>query len=236
MKISLIHPSRGRAELAKHVYDNWMDKADNPESIEYILSIDTNDPQRVDYLFTFDCEVIVNGNKSAIEAINNAAKVATGELLIVVSDDFDCQKGWDTKLLSYLKGKEDFIVKTYDGLQPWLITLPIMDRKYYERFGYIYYPEYKHMFCDTEMTCVGDLLDKTILVPLLFQHKHYTQAGGIKKDAISVKNDATWGQGEKLYLSRIKNNFGIDNPMGVLRCDNAHVQWLRSKGIKFETV
>lgn len=239
MKISILHPSRGRAAIAKQVYDNWMVKADKPENIEYILSIDYSDPQAHDYYSRISANAIcVNENNSAIEAINNVAKETTGDLLIVVSDDFDCPEHWDTELLKYLKGKSDFVVKTYDGLQPWIITLPIMDRVYYERFGYIYHPEYKHMFCDTEMTAVGDLLGKTILVPMLFQHKHYSQPGGIKKDAVSVKNDNTWGQGERLYIDRIKRNFDLPESevKGVLRCDAGHTNWLASKGVKLEFV
>jgi len=256
MKISIIHPSRGRAKIAKSVYDNWMSKAANPDDIQYVLSLDFSDntTQYIDLFMSpiaamtvYELERVVyrdnlyisrDHNTSAIEAINNAAKVATGDLLIVVSDDFDCPKNWDVDLLKYLKDKSDFVVKTYDGLQPWIITLPIMDRVYYERFGYIYHPGYKHMFCDTEMTHVGDLLDKTVIVPMTFQHNHYTQKGGIPKDAVSAKNDSTWTQGEKLYLDRIKTNFGLkdEDITGVLRCDMSHIKWLQKKGVKFEMV
>lgn len=258
MKISIIHPSRGRAAIAKQVYDNWMGKADKPENIEYIVSMDWTDNSWANYvdlffgegqskyipqpgrqiLFDNNVSMFIDHNNTAIEAINNVAKEATGDLLIVVSDDFDCPEHWDTELLKYLKGKSDFVVKTYDGLQPWIITLPIMDRVYYERFGYVYNPGYKHMFCDTEMTAVGDLLGKTILVPMLFQHKHYSQPGGIKKDAVSVKNDNTWGQGERLYIDRIKRNFDLPESevKGVLRCDAGHTNWLASKGVKLEFV
>ena len=256
MKISLIHPSRGRAKIAKSVYDNWMAKADKPDEIQYVLSLDATDSEAGRYMGVFGLDdhwtgnpaintiykdnlwATVQHNKSAIEAINVAVQFATGDLFIIVSDDFDCPKNWDTELLKYLKGKSDFVVKTYDGLQPWIMTLPIMDRVYYNRFGYIYHPSYAHMFSDTEMTAVGDLLDKTIIVPMLFQHKHYSQKGGIKKDAISQKNDSTWAQGERLYLDRIKRNFDLpaEQIKGVIRCDNAHAQWLASKGIKFEYV
>jgi hypothetical protein len=255
MKLSIIHPSRQRPDIAKQVYDNWMGKAANPDGIEYILSVDVTDPQRADYSYLFlgavqifspsnmifaddNLTFCLGHNSSAIEAINNGAKQASGDLFIVVSDDFDCPKNWDVDLLKYLKGKSDFVVKTYDGLQPWIMTLPIMDRVYYERFGYIYYPGYNHMFCDTEMSHVADLLDKAIIVPMTFQHNHYTQPGGLKRDAITTKNDRTWAQGEKLYLERLYRNFDIpeDDIKGVLRCNKEHLSWLKSKGVNFEIV
>lgn len=237
MKISIIHPSRHRANIAVKVAEQWLSKAKNGNEIEYIFSIDEDDSQRELYE-KHGLPVLVSPNKSAIEAINNGAKQSSGDLLIIVSDDFDCPHNWDVTLLGYLQGKRDFVVKTWDGLQPWIMTLPIMDRVYYERFGYIYHPNYKHMFCDTEMSHVADLLGKAIIVPMTFQHNHYTQPGGLKRDAITTKNDRTWAQGERLYLERLYRNFDIpeDDIKGVLRCNKEHLSWLKSKGVNFEIV
>lgn len=241
MKISIIHPSRNRPELAMRTAMKWWVNSLGA-NIEYLLSVDEDDSMLPKYAAITEHNphmvLVVGKNNTAIEAINNAALVSTGDLLIVVSDDFDCPARWDVDLLEYLKGKKDFVVKTWDGLQPWIMTLPIMDRVYYERFGYIYYPGYKHMFCDTEMTHVGDLLDRTVIVPMTFPHKHYSQAGGIKKDNVSEKNDSTWTQGEKLYLERLSRNFDLPKSevKGVLRCDEGHLRWLASKGFLCERV
>lgn len=212
MKISIIHPSRSRPELAKKVYDEWMGNAANPENIGYTLSIDNEDPTCKEYKALFDpvkCLIVQFSNKSAIEAINRGAKFTRNDLLIVVSDDFSCPKNWDVDLLSQVQDKKDFCVKTQDGIQPWMMTLPIMDREYYNRFGYIYHPAYLHMYADLELACVADLLGKKIDVPILFPHKHYSQAGGIKKDVVSQKNDSTYEQGEKVFLERISRNFDL---------------------------
>jgi len=162
MKISIIHPSRARAAIANQVRTEWLNKADG--IVEYVFSLDNDDIQNTEY----DGDCIYNNNRSAIDAINKAATVTSGELLIVVSDDFDCPEHWDTLLLWGLQGKSDYCVKTQDGLQPTLMTLPIMDRVYYDRFGYIYHPDYLHMFCDQEMTAVAHMLGKAISLPILF--------------------------------------------------------------------
>jgi hypothetical protein len=209
MKISIIHPSRSRPKQAGVTLTKWLISADNPQNIEYIFSLDLDDPMRKQYKGQ---KIIANNNTSAIAAINYAAHYATGDLLIVVSDDFDCLPHWDTVLLSALKGKVDFLVKTPDGIQPTLITLPIMDRTYYNRFGYIYYPGYQHMWSDQEMTAVGMMLGRVINVNLLFEHKHYS-TGKFKKDAISKRNDSTWNQGKQLFHERLKSNFGIEQPV-----------------------
>lgn len=231
-KISIIHPSRSRAEQADYTAAQWFNKSDG--KFEYILSIDETDPELPKYKELFNTTFnncgkiqriypkrpLISDNKSAIEAINNAAKIATGDLLIVVSDDFDCPEHWDTLLLDALNGKSDFIVKTQDGLQPTLITLPIMDRVYYNRFGYIYHPDYLHMHCDEEMTIVGHMLGKVINLDLLFSHNHYT-TGKMAMDAINVKNNATWAHGQSTLDRRAKTNFGIENPL----VKREEIQW-----------
>lgn len=233
--ISIIHPSRSRPEMAKATIENWLGKAYDPRSIEYILCIDDNDPSMMEYTKQIKLPIVINvgDSRNAIQAINRGAKRSDGNLIVVVSDDFDCPIHWDKLLLDALEGKEYYVVKTQDGQQDWIITFPIMDRKYYERFGYVYHPGYQHMFSDTEMTHVSEIIGKKISLDIVFPHKHYT-TGAMQKDAINVKNDATWNQGEKLYLQRLNQWFGIPenervNPRN--QCAASHTQWLQSKGI-----
>lgn len=211
MQYSLIHPSRNRPEQAEETIKNWLNNAKDKSSIQYILSVDIDDKYLKRYKALsnkYGTNIHVAKNNSAIEAINRGARRSKGNVIIVVSDDFNCEINWDEKLSNELEGKEDFIVKTQDGLQEWIITLPIMDRKYYERFGYVYFPKYKHLFCDTEMTSVADLTGRKITSQILFEHRHYS-TGKSQKDAINAKNDATWNQGKKLYSQRKAINFGL---------------------------
>lgn len=212
MTITIIHPTRGREKQALQTRHNWLKKADNIENIEYIFSLDTDDGNGLNGLR--------NPNKSAIEAINVAAKKAHGDLFIVVSDDFDCEYGWDTMLLMDIEGEEDFVVKTRDGIQKTLITLPILDRVYYERFGYIYHPDYLHMSSDVEFTAVAHMLGRVINSDLMFEHLHYS-TGKSLKDAINEKNDLTYAQGEKVLTEHLKNNLGIKDPV----CTYESIVW-----------
>lgn len=211
-QISIIHPSRNRASMAFETLNKWLYNADFVVPIQYILSIDSTDEQYNKYLMILDCiegvEIVSNDNKSAIEAINFGATKATGDLLIVVSDDTDTFKGWDTALIKALDGKSDFSVKTKDGIQKTLITMPIVDREYYNRFGYIYKNDYKHMFVDMEFTAVGMMMDKVITLDLEFKHLHYS-IGAMDKDEVNERNNSTWQQGERLFNERLKSNFGL---------------------------
>ena len=237
--ISIIHASRTRPVQAAQTALKWLNSASNRFNIEYIMVIDESDPVKDFYYQYVSKHVSVRefDNKSAIEAFNIGAQQSEGDILVCVSDDFDCPNFWDAKLLSFLDGKEDFILKTQDGAQPWIITIPILDRKYFERFGYVYNPKFLHLFCDTELTHVADLLGRKISMPLELPHNHYT-TGRVAKDAINAKNDATWAQGEAIYLEGVRNNFGLrpDQIKGHLNCDKGHIEWLKSKGIQIEMI
>lgn len=218
MKISIIHPSRKRPALAMETANKWLTNATN--KLEYFFSVDKDDDWNQymnclePILKTHERHSVglhVGDNSSSVEAINKVAEIVKGDLFIVVSDDFDCFPGWDEWLLSRLQGQNDFVVKTTDTLQEWLITLPIMDRTYYNRFGYIYYPGYKHLFSDTEMTEVGHLLGRVIDLrdnDHVFLHRHPC-GGFVERDETYLKNDETWNQGETLFYERKKNNFDL---------------------------
>lgn len=234
--ISALFPSRSRPIKAITNLSKWYYCA--LKESEMIISLDEDDPCLDEYKTLskgFPCKIIVNKNRSAVDAINEAAKVATGDIFIVVSDDTECTTptipdGWDTLLLKEVEGETDWILKTQDGIQPWIITMPVMDRVYYNRFGYIYHPDYLHMFCDTELSCVADLTGRRITSDLVFPHLHYS-TGAAVKDAVSDKADATWSQGEKLFIERARKKFDLVNPPGKITSQE-YINWARSKGIR----
>lgn len=226
MKISVIHPTRNRFRQSCETASLWMLRS--TLTVEYIFSMDLDDktscpkPEDLaDFPFITNIIELRSTNKSAIEAINNAAKIATGDLLVIISDDFSCPIiGWNKWLVKSVQNYTDFCAKTDDGLQPTLITMPIMDRIYYERYGYIYYPEYKHMFADQELTSVALMTGKYIKLDLSFPHLHYSTGKSVK-DEINVKNDLTWRQGETLFNERLKTNFGVLDPV----IHYSEIQW-----------
>lgn len=226
--ISILAPSRGRPDKAITNLVKWFYCHD--KEVEIIVSLDNNDETADAYTKVakgLPCQLIKNDNRSAVDAINSASKIATGDIFIVVSDDTDCFPGWDTALLKAVEGKTDWILKCQDGIQPWIITMPVMDRTYYNRFGYIYHPDYLHLFCDTELSCVADLTGRRITSQLRFDHLHYS-TGACDKDAVSVKADSTWQQGERLFIERAKRNFDLERITGNIQ-NQPMLNWLKEK-------
>lgn len=214
MNISIIHPSRSRPFQALTTARKWLSSAKNEVDIEYWLSLDDDDTSDYGAFMNIQSKatlrILCNDNRNAIQAINAAASRCLGDLIIVVSDDFDCPFHWDEALTRLLRGRTDFVVKTDDGLQPFIITLPIMDRVYYENQGYIYHPDYQHMYSDSHMSCKAFLEGKYINLPIRFPHHHYS-TGRNKKDEVNVKADSTYESGRLTFLKHYQNNFGVND-------------------------
>lgn len=230
MKISLIHPSRGRFKKSKDCTYTWRWLADD-KNFELIVSIDKDDKDAEYYKDFYLGFTLVSENRSAVDAINNAAKVASGDILIVVSDDTVCCNGWDTAILKEVNGKTDWILKSQDGIQKYIITNPIMDRAYYNRLltlqNGIYHPGFDHLFCDTFLTCQADILGRKITSNLMFKHDHYS-VNGTKPDELHKRNDATWKQGEETFI-RLMKQFTPEERKRIT--DPSMRNWLRNKGL-----
>lgn len=238
MKFSILHPSRSRPEKSFSTIQFWKEQSSGTNDIETIVSIDKSDELGIKYYGAYEkfnhpihrVRFIENDNRSAVDAINNAAKVATGDIFIVVSDDTSCPNNWDTDILKEVEGKTDWILKTQDGIQDYIITMTLMDRVYYDRFGYIYHPGYSHLFADTYMTCVADINGRKLTSNLLFSHKHYSNSGGKEgPDELHKRNDATWAQGEELFIKLMKE-FTPEERSRIT--DVSMRNWLKNKGVR----
>lgn len=228
MLINLVHPSRARASRAHDTFTTWMSRAERPEMVRHILSIDEDDEvSRYAALFR-NSTITINPNRSAVDAANAGGKLVHSGAIILMSDDFDCPVGWDEMIRPVIASNPGKLIKTYDGIQRWLVTLPIMDYQYYKWAGYIYHPDYFHMFCDTDMTHMAEVAGRLhVANDITFQHNHYS-TGKSAKDHVNKRADASFESGKQIYLRRVRDGFGLGkiNPI-TTGCKN-HNNWLKS--------
>lgn len=214
IKFSLIHPSRGRAQKAYDTYLNWMNKACGNYVIEYIISIDVDDKQRMDYykLFLNKSIFCVKDNTCVVEATNVAAKISSGNVLIYLSDDFDCPMNWDTELAKAFEPDIPMLVKVDDCLQKFdtpVLTIPIMNRALYDKLGYFWHPDYKSMFVDEDLfqTCRNN--GWLVRAPhLKFPHLHCS-IGKAERDDTYIRSEANWNQGKEIFARRREAGFPL---------------------------
>lgn len=220
MKISLIHPSRGRAEKSIRNAEEWVLKAGRGIEVEIILSIDTTDPDREIYDRFYDDSWVqsirlVNNNSCVVEAANVAAKSATGNILVYCSDDFKVHDEWGKRVVEEFD-KHDvtqpMILHVDDCLQKFsarVLTIPIMNRALYKKLGYFFHPGYKSMWvdCDLYETCdrIGAIKHAE---HLKFPHEHHC-IGKAHNDETYRRSEANWNQGKILFDKRKRQGFLI---------------------------
>lgn len=214
MKFSLIHPSRHRLVRCEEAIKNWTNNfmMSTGDTYEYILSCDTSDSSLDGYRHLankYGANITINDNTCCVEAVNSGAKIATGDILILVSDDFMSFYGWNIALKEFYIPETPQIFQVFDGITKDIITIPIMTKEAYKALGYIYYPEYKSMFADNDLRLeaerLGFLVDATIL---LFQHKHWSNNMAEKDEQyLHQEKPENWKIGSEIFERRKKELF-----------------------------
>jgi hypothetical protein len=110
-----------------------------------------------------------------------------------------------------------------DGLGAKTMTLPIVDRAFYQRFGYLLFPEYCHLFCDNDLEEVsrrrGKLIDAKHLE---FPHRH-SNVEARPWDETYRKANGPWARDAHVFAKRQVRDF--DLRPGTLR-DHVICGWL----------
>lgn len=215
--ISILHPSRSRPEKAYSTARKWLDNAGC--DVEYILSLDVSDTNsQTEYLRLFTglnrkANIQINPNTSVVEATNHAAKASSGNILLYLSDDFDCFPNWGPVVLKeFANENRPLLVKVDDCLQKFdvpVLTIPIMNRALYEKLGYFWHPGYKSMFVDEDLYWTSKKLGALKNAEhIKFEHQHVSV--GKAQDDETYRNSAkNWDSGKAFYQHRRANGFPL---------------------------
>lgn len=212
--ISLLHPSRGRPQKAYETAVMWLDKSGiSIENIDYTLSLDIDDPDLPKYVELFKTKVLINHNKSVVEATNFAAEHSKGNILIYLSDDFDCPYDWGKLVIDeFAKYSGPTLIKVDDCLQNFdvpVLTIPMMNRELYDKLGYFWHPGYLSMFVDEHLYWRSKKLNALQLAPhLKFEHRHVS-VGKAQDDETYRRSAANWDQGKKLFAQHKAMGFTV---------------------------
>jgi hypothetical protein len=212
VKISLLHPSRGRPQKAFDTAWQWIDKAGM--TVEYILSLDQSDSLLSDYAVKFQNKSkIVRDNHCVVQATNAAAEMSTGDILVYLSDDFKCPDNWGELIIKEFENENrPLVLKVKDCLQTFpapVLTIPIMNRQLYEKLGYFWHPAYKSMHVDVDLYwttfAIGAIKN---CQHLEFPHHHYSN-GKAAHDETYKRSEANWDQGLEVLKRRRLEKFKI---------------------------
>ena len=184
MKLLIKFPTRERPIKffkALNLYYNLLDDVDNTE---FCITIDNDDKTMnndkiLDKLDKYkNLYYYIGNSKTKIEAVNADLKdFKDYDILLLASDDMIPQvKGYDTIIRNEMKKyfpDTDGVLWFFDGNNKNTNTLAILGKKYYDRFNYIYHPDYKTILCDDELTIVANKLGKQKrFYNVIIKHEH----------------------------------------------------------------
>lgn len=220
MRILLKFPIRERAEKFLNTLKDYADKCSDVNNIQVIVSYDFDDAaiteavKQAAALYFPDITFYRGEPRGKIAAVNrDMEKAKEWDILVLASDDMICQvHGWDKVIINRMPPDLDRVLFFNDGyLGRKLNTMPIMGRTYYQRFNYIYHPQYQSLWCDNEQMEVADMLGKQDYYDLcLFKHEHFSTNYNVKVDKLMNHNQRFFYSDKAIYEQRKQKNFFID--------------------------
>jgi len=210
-------PTRSRPDKFKSAINNITSLATGLYQI--IVTADADDQTMYNYaMMRWVGEqpntVIRYGTKvNKIEAVNRDIPADGWDILVVMSDDMVFTvKGFDEQISAAFDGNYDQLVHFPDGyVNEKLVTLPIIGREYYHRFGYVYHPDYKSLFSDNEQHEVAVSLRKYSYNPAqIYRHDHPAWTGSAVDDQLK-ETQAFYREDEITYHRRKMRGFPISS-------------------------
>jgi len=147
-------------------------------------------------------------------------QVQDWDILINFSDDMlFIKKGFDQIIIDAMKEHfpdTDGVLHFHDGHKygAQLMTMSIMGKKYYDRFHYIYHPDYISLWSDNEAMDVAKLLGKYKYMGdqnIIFNHNHpmHQGMGASNYDAQLKHTESFFNIDKATYNKRKENKFDL---------------------------
>jgi chromosome condensin MukBEF ATPase and DNA-binding subunit MukB len=220
-KILIKFPSRERPQKFRDCLANIIDTVSSTDEIMVVATLDSNDTSMkwADGIDKPFFKAMYGESNNKIHAVNRDMSLIKykWDYCVLMSDDMlFMKKDWDLVIDHYFhifsEGKEKELILHFPTDQVHgerIITMPIFNRKWYDRWGYVYHPSYQSLFCDDEQTMVSKMtgsyrkINEQIAVHL---HPILT---GAKPDDLLIKTQSLNDIDQKNFEYRKSINFGI---------------------------
>jgi glycosyltransferase involved in cell wall biosynthesis len=209
-KISIIHATKGRPQIAWQRRWQWLSLAQKPLEVEWLFMVDHD--EAVDY--TPHQAIRVNPG-GIVNAWNAGAKLAKGEIIIQMSDDWTPPRHWDA-LISTAMGDttEEKVLAVSDGLRTdKLLCMAILTQsRLKKQGGYMFHPDYQEsdgIYGDNEHT--DKAYEDQVIVEarhIQFKHENPMFTGGNPDELLKNHNKPEhYQKGKAIYEKRKANNW-----------------------------
>lgn len=183
-KLLIKLPTRARPAKALATLELYRSMARAEPKPQFLVVLDHDDETMktgsvVDALSQSDVEVVTGEHKTKIEAYNAGVSERPWDIVVLASDDMIPEvDGYDQIIRDKMREHYpdlDGVLWFNDGFNATVLdTLSIMGRWYYDRFGYLYYPQYKSLWADNEFQEVAQRNGKITYFPqVIIRHHHW---------------------------------------------------------------
>lgn len=190
MRFLFKYPTFRRPDWFRQTLNTYYFMLSNKHEYKFLITLNEDDEtmnnkKMREFMDSFShLEYKYGKHKTKIEACNADMKEENFDILFLVSDDMiPIVPGFDNVIAQAMK--ENF--PEMDGALHYnddccgkdrTITLSIMGKKLYDRFGYIYHSDYKSFFCDNEFTDEVRRMKKVVYFPeVIVKHDYKGWAG-----------------------------------------------------------
>lgn len=156
------------------------------EQAEFLISYELDNPnlRRLTYSDkqSFKGKIIEIEHKSSengggiVRIWNQLGNISSGECLAIIADDlWNLTEDWQSLIL---KKCPEYLNKAYavvgndllisEQMTTWerkLAGHPFVSRRYFQLFGYIWNPIYRHFYCDNEFFDIGNGINRLLYIP-----------------------------------------------------------------------
>jgi hypothetical protein len=217
MKLLIKFPTRGRPEKFFEVLDIYYNFLFDIDKTIFQITIDEDDTlmnnnnviNKLKNYKNLSYNIGISGTK--IASVNRDIIVGDWDILLLASDDMiPIKNGYDDIIRKYMIDKypdTDGVLWFNDGNRKDLNTLSILGSKYYQRFNYIYNPDYKSLWADNEFMTVANILNKQTFYDEVIIHHQHPDWGYGNKDNVHSLNTINDVYDKNIFLLRQKNNF-----------------------------
>ena len=221
MKILIKFPSRGRVDRFFSALDACVSNIQDKANYHVSFTLDSDDPVMnndnvVARLMEYDNVSIGWGkSKSKVDAINRSMPDIEWDILVNLSDDqFFNIYGWDTmvrvEMANHFPDGDGYLHFQEKDSMSALCVQTICDKKYYDRFGYIYHPAYKSLFCDNEQFLVAKKLGRYIYIPYEIMTHSNPAYGYLPKDEMFLKQqEIGYTIDQQTFIERQAKDFDL---------------------------
>ncbi|MBT4856173.1 hypothetical protein HOM50_04825 [bacterium] len=216
-------PTRERTKKFFKCLDQYYKLLSKKHSYHFLISCDANDVKmnnaKVKERFKkYDNLTVIYGERvGKIGACNRDMDLAPDfDIVLLASDDmWPYTQDYDDIIIQHME-KEfpdfDGVLNFADGHPKGshvLNTYPILGKKYFNRFGFIYHPAYLSYFCDLELALVSRLYGKEAIVDIELL-THNNPAFTNEKDALYNFNQKLYHKDEQIFMEHLTNKFELD--------------------------